>query len=133
MPIRGKPERPHTSGNQGIAAEGLDDSRGFEFLVAAQIVDAPYIQFQVGTTIVDRHEVEFPLRLIAVDRKELEFAVSAEIIDVDGTEVQRDLFTVGLEIGGSAGYPSSAGVSWPGSVSAGQRVQRRGEVIPVAD
>lgn len=133
MPIKGKPERPHTSGDQGIAAEGVDALRGFDFLVGAELVDAPYIQFPVQLIAVDRHEVEFPVQLIAVDQKQLEFEVSAELVDVDGTEIQKDLFSVSAELGGSAGYPSSPRLSLPGQVVVGQRVQRRGEVIPTAD
>jgi len=133
MPIKGKPERPHTSGNQGIAAEGVDTIRGFDFLVGLELADAPFLEFPVSLVAVDRSEIEFPVQLIAVDRKQLEFAVGAELVDVDGTEIQKDLFSVSAELGAPAGYPSTPRLNLPGQVVVGQRVQRRGEVIPTAD
>jgi len=133
MPIRGKPERPHTSGDQGLKAEGLDDARGFDFLIVTEFESAPFLQFGVGAVFADVGEIELPVSAVFADRKQVEFSLGAEFVDRDGTELQRELFAVSAEFGGSAGYPASGRISVPGQVSIGQRVQRRGEVIPTAD
>ena len=133
MPIRGKPERPHTSGNQGIAAKGLDEGRSFDFGVFAVFEDARYVEFGVSATFADRAEVEFEVQAVFADRKALSFGVSSDFIDVDGTEIQRDLFGISAEFGASSGYPSAPVIDQPGQVVIGQRVERRGKVIPVAD
>jgi len=133
MPIRGKPERPRSSGDQGITAEGLDAGRETSFGVSAGFVEAPFVSFGVSATFAARSEATFGVSAGFADRKDAFFGVSGGFIDVDGNEVVLDLFGVSAEFGPPAGYPSFPRLSVPNQIDVGQRVRRPGAVIPVAD
>lgn len=138
MPVRGRPERPRTSGSAGVTQYGLDDSRGGTIGLGLKAERAPFEEIGLGLFAVRSVVDEVELGLMAVEQVVETIGLGLTVIDVEdlgGGQIQvtRPAVGLGLLAGPTAGHCSAPRVVTPDSISVGQEVQRRGQIIPTVD
>lgn len=138
MPVRGRPERPHSSGPQGVTGFGSSDSQGGRVGLGLRAERMPVEQVGLGLFAVTRVNEQVGLGLMAVEQTVEQVGLGLtviEVVDLGGgqIEVTRPAAGLGLLAGPTAGYCAAPRVVMPDSVSVGQEVQRRGQIIPTVD
>lgn len=133
MAIRGRPERPHLSELVDAQVQGLDEGREIEAGLRLVVEVVPYIEAGLGFVAVDSSIVEAGLGFVAAEQHVVECGLALEAIESDSGTVTLDSVGLKLVVIGRSGYAGAPRVRTAASVSVGQEVQRRGQIIPSVD